>query len=79
MKIWFLVADAARAHASCHGARLTGAGFGGCAVVACRPDAATAVAQELERRFAERFGHPPVCFAVTAAGAASAVNLTVAR
>jgi galactokinase len=57
------------------GARMTGAGFGGCAVVLCRADAAESVSSELERRFTEQFGHPPVCFTVAAAGAAEAVSL----
>jgi galactokinase len=57
------------------GARMTGGGFGGCVVVACRPGAADNVSRELDRRFAERFGHRPACFPVTAAGAAEAVDL----
>ncbi|MHC4416832.1 MAG: galactokinase [Planctomycetota bacterium] len=57
------------------GARMTGAGFGGCAVVACRPGAAESVSQVLERRFADHFGHPPACFTATAAGAAKALDL----
>jgi galactokinase len=61
------------------GARMTGAGFGGCAVVACRPGAAAGVARELERQFAERFGHAPACFKVTAAGAGETVDLTGPR
>ncbi|MHC4208608.1 MAG: galactokinase [Planctomycetota bacterium] len=61
------------------GARMTGAGFGGCAVVVCRAGTADSVKPELERHFAERFGHRPSCFTVTAAGAAEAVDLTGPR
>jgi galactokinase len=56
------------------GARMTGGGFGGCVVVACRPGAAGNVTRELDRRFAERFGHRPACFTIAAAGAAKAVE-----
>ena len=57
------------------GARMTGAGFGGCAVVMCHAGAAESVSREIERRFNERFGHPPACFEVRPVGAARAVNL----
>ena len=39
------------------GARLTGAGFGGCAVILCRADAAARITAELKQRYAERFGN----------------------
>jgi galactokinase len=57
------------------GARMTGAGFGGCAVIVCRAEAADQVSGELHRRFTERFGHPPTRFTVRAAGAGEAVEL----
>jgi len=45
------------------GARLTGAGFGGCIVCVLRTDARAGFADHLERRFEERFGsRPPVEF-----------------
>jgi galactokinase len=34
-----LICDAARAHPACYGARMTGAGFGGCAIALVRADA----------------------------------------
>jgi galactokinase len=61
------------------GARMTGAGFGGCAVVMCRDGAGERVSIELSRQFAERFGHPPKCFPVKAEGAAEAADLTGSR
>jgi galactokinase len=61
------------------GARMTGAGFGGCAVIACRTEAAAEVSSVIERRFDERFGRRPVLFPVTAAGAAAAIDLTFLR
>jgi len=45
------------------GARLTGAGFGGCAVVVLRPGAEAGLGPHLERGFRARFGRtPPVFF-----------------
>jgi len=45
------------------GARLTGAGFGGCAVVILRPDALAGFREHVERGFEQRFGRrPPVFF-----------------
>jgi galactokinase len=68
-------AAALRGEGGVIGARLTGAGFGGCAVVMCRADAAPSVSSELERRFKERFGQPPAWFRVSAAGAAETLVL----
>jgi len=45
------------------GARLTGAGFGGCAVVVLRPDARAGFRAHIEAEFGARFGRrPPVFF-----------------
>jgi galactokinase len=57
------------------GARMTGGGFGGCVVVVCRAGAVGNVSQELDRRFAKRFGHRPACFTVRPVGAAKAVKI----
>lgn len=47
-----------------HGARLTGAGFGGCVVVLLERDAERDLAARLEREYARAFGRAPVveCF-----------------
>ena len=51
------------------GARLTGAGFGGCAVVLLRQDAREGFAEHLADAFAKRFGRrPPVHFFLSDAG-----------
>ncbi|TAJ03057.1 MAG: galactokinase [Planctomycetota bacterium] len=42
-----------------YGARLTGAGFGGCVVVLLHPRASAALAPALEAEFARRFGRVP--------------------
>lgn len=51
-------------HESCrlarvHGARLTGAGFGGCAIVLAEPDAVPEVRETVGRSFQDRFGVEP--------------------
>lgn len=54
------------------GARMTGGGFGGCAVIVCRRDSVQRAITHLRGRFGDRFGRDPMIFAVRAdAGAAS--------
>lgn len=50
------ITDAARACPGVFGARLTGAGFGGCAIALVQPGRAEAVAEAVGRDFARRFG-----------------------
>jgi galactokinase len=57
--------------AGAHGARLTGAGFGGAVVAVCSADAAAAVGDAAMRRYCDRTGLEPqafVCRAVDGAG-----------
>jgi galactokinase len=54
------VVQLARTHGACYGARLTGAGFGGCAVALVERDAAEALARDVERRY--RGGLLASCF-----------------
>jgi galactokinase len=54
------VVQLARSHGACYGARLTGAGFGGCAVALVERDAAEALARDVERRY--RGGLRASCF-----------------
>lgn len=51
--------DAARSCEGVFGARLTGAGFGGCAIALVAPGRSHAVAAEVSRRFEARFGVVP--------------------
>ncbi len=53
-----------------YGSRLTGAGFGGCALHLVAPEAIESVREELAARFYQRFGRtPPVLAAIAAEGA----------
>jgi galactokinase len=51
--------ESAQAVRGCLGARLTGAGFGGCAVALVEKGSEVEVATRLTRDFERRFGHPP--------------------
>ena len=64
-----------RAHGGVIGARLTGGGFGGCAVVVCHTSAVKEVSHRLQRQFAQRFGHPPTIFSSTPAGPAHLLRI----
>jgi galactokinase len=57
------LAEAAESFPGVLGARLTGAGFGGCAVVVARRTACVGLDEHLQRVFERRFGRrPPVFF-----------------
>jgi galactokinase len=46
-----LMTSLARAHPACHGARLTGAGFGGCAIALVDVAEAASFADQIERQY----------------------------
>jgi galactokinase len=53
------IVDTAGGLPGVHGARLVGAGFGGCVVALLEPEAGPAVGEELAARFTKRFGRSP--------------------
>jgi galactokinase len=57
-----------------YGARMTGGGFGGCAIVLAQADRGDDIAAAITEKYTARFGHPCVIFA-TRAAAGAAVNL----
>lgn len=52
------------------GARMTGAGFGGCAIVLGRPDAMDDIRAEISAAFERRFSRQPLMFTTTAVSGA---------
>jgi len=65
------IAQGLRGDAGVIGARMTGGGFGGCAVILCRTDAVDRVTAQLEAGYTRRFGTRPVCFTVVPSGPAA--------
>lgn len=61
----------ARAHPACHGARMTGAGFGGCAVALVRREGVADFVDDVSRAYAARTGLEPKLYACEAAVGAS--------
>ncbi len=55
-----VITEAARGDDSVFGARLTGAGFGGCAIALVRPGTSSAVGRRVAEVFSRRFGVAPV-------------------
>ena len=58
-----------------YGARMTGGGFGGCAIVLCHAAAAESVADALSWKFAAQFDRRPEVFRAHAAAGASRIDL----
>ena len=56
------------------GARMTGGGFGGCAVVLVDSAGLASVAASLQEGYSREIGHKPECFHVTASAGARALN-----
>jgi galactokinase len=70
-----LMVDLAREEPGSLGARMTGAGFGGCAVALVQAVAAPAFARSVARRYAEQSGLQPSVYLCSAAAGASIERL----
>jgi galactokinase len=65
------IVEAARGHAACLGARMTGAGFGGCAVALIHAAQTEAFTAAVARQYRARTGLTPALYATRAAAGAS--------
>lgn len=65
--------DCARAHAACYGARMTGAGFGGCAVALIRADAAEDFVTKTAAAYNKRTSHTPAVYVCRATDGAEVI------
>lgn len=70
--------EIARAHPGCLGARMTGAGFGGCAVALVRREAADDFVGSVAAEYAARTGRTPALYVTGASAGASAEPWTAA-
>ena len=68
------IVELAERQAGVYGARMTGGGFGGCAIVLAEADKADAVIEAIATGFNERFGRRCPIFATHAAGGAGEVS-----
>ena len=64
------IVDAARCCEGVYGARMTGGGFGGCAIVLARTSEAARIRQNISDGFRRRFGRACPIFATRAAAGA---------
>ena len=65
--------DCANAEASCYGARMTGAGFGGCAVALVRADDADGFSRRVAAAYRGKTGNEPALYVTRACAGASTV------
>jgi galactokinase len=69
-----VMVECAEDQAGCYGARMTGAGFGGCAVALVRQDAAEAFSARLAAEYRAATGLTPSVYICTATNGAEVVN-----
>jgi len=72
-----VIVDAARSMVAngVFGARMTGAGFGGCAIVLCTPNGAARVIERVQAEFQRRFHRTTGVFAAAAMDGARVINV----
>lgn len=69
-----VMVEQAQAHPACYGARMTGAGFGGCAVALVRADAADSFAQQVGKGYAQTMQLEPNLYICAPAQGAEVVR-----
>jgi len=67
--------EAALAHEACYGARMTGAGFGGCAVAVVDAEQGDQFAAATAERYAQQTGHEPAIYVCRATDGAAVVEV----
>jgi galactokinase len=73
-----IIVDCAREHEACIGARMTGGGFGGCAVALVRADAAEDFAATVAANYEQRSSNHPAVYVCTATDGAAIVPIPTA-
>lgn len=68
------IVEAARAHPACRGARMTGAGFGGCAVAIVDSQEADGFVAEVGAKYEQKTGHTPAIYVCRATSGADVVS-----
>ncbi|MGD0896229.1 MAG: galactokinase [Thermoguttaceae bacterium] len=69
-----VMAACAQAHPACHGARMTGAGFGGCAVAIVRAEAADDFVRSTTAAYQAKTSHVPAVYVCQATDGAAVVE-----
>ncbi|HVU11872.1 MAG TPA: galactokinase [Phototrophicaceae bacterium] len=69
-----LIVECARAHEACIGARMTGGGFGGCAVALVKAEAAQDFAEKVAATYQQKSGRTPAIYVCQATDGASIVS-----
>lgn len=69
-----IIVECAREHEACIGARMTGGGFGGCAVALVRADAAADFAAKVAASYLERSGNQPAIYVCQATDGAAIIE-----
>jgi galactokinase len=59
-----IIVDIARKHPYCLGARMTGAGFGGCAIAILKKEKSSSFIEEVTQAYSDAIGYPPDVFQV---------------
>jgi galactokinase len=68
-----VMVDCANAHKACYGARMTGAGFGGCAVALIRAEAADDFVKSTSAAYQQKTGNEPMVYVCQATDGAAVV------